>query len=318
MTDLRANTETIVTIGPFPDATDGKTMEIGVTLSGADSATLKKHNSSSAVDISAATWSAITGQDGYYNLTLTTSHLDTEGSLMVQVQDVDVCLPVKNEFNVLSEAAYDSLYVAKDDGFMDVNVKTIGRADTQETEASNLEAACAAYSVTRGLTGTAVPAAAADGVGGLPISDAGGLDMDAILADTSELQGDWTDGGRLDLIQDAIKAVTDNLPNSGALTDLATAASIVALNDISAADVNAQVSDVIKTDTIAELSAVPAATPTLEDAIMWIYMLLRNKRVTDNTGGEDRIHNDADTVISEATISGTATAVTREKYGAVD
>lgn len=36
-----------------------------------------------------------------------------------------------------------------------------------------------AFSATRGLAGTALPAAAADGVGGLPISDAGGLDLDA-------------------------------------------------------------------------------------------------------------------------------------------
>jgi len=47
-----------------------------------------------------------------------------------------------------------------------------------------------AYSTTRGLSGTALPAAAADAAGGLPISDAGGLDMDAILADTNELQAD--------------------------------------------------------------------------------------------------------------------------------
>jgi hypothetical protein len=35
-----------------------------------------------------------------------------------------------------------------------------------------------AYSATRGLTGTALPAAAADAAGGVPISDAGGLSMD--------------------------------------------------------------------------------------------------------------------------------------------
>lgn len=34
----------------------------------------------------------------------------------------------------------------------------------------------------------------------------------AILADTNELQTDWTNGGRLDLLVDAIKAKTDNLP----------------------------------------------------------------------------------------------------------
>lgn len=41
-----------------------------------------------------------------------------------------------------------------------------------------------------------------------------------IILDTNELQSDWTDGGRLDLIIDAIKAVTDVLPDSGALTTL--------------------------------------------------------------------------------------------------
>jgi hypothetical protein len=35
-------------------------------------------------------------------------------------------------------------------------------------------------------------------------------DLDAILADTNELQGDWVNGGRLDLLIDAIKARTDN------------------------------------------------------------------------------------------------------------
>ncbi|MGB2809119.1 MAG: hypothetical protein WBC22_15355, partial [Sedimentisphaerales bacterium] len=46
-------------------------------------------------------------------------------------------------------------------------------------------------------------------------------DINAILVDTNELQIDWVNGGRLDLLIDAIKAVTDNLPDSGALNDLA-------------------------------------------------------------------------------------------------
>ena len=41
-----------------------------------------------------------------------------------------------------------------------------------------------------------------------------------ILADTNELQGDWANGGRLDLLIDAIKAVTDAIPDSGALTTI--------------------------------------------------------------------------------------------------
>jgi len=110
-------------------------------------------------------------------------------------------------------------------------------------------------SVRLGLT--ALPNAAADAAGGLPISDAGGLDLDtqlanavptvaairtemdsnstqlaAIVADTNELQTDWVNGGRLDLIIDAIKAVTDLLPDAGALTSLATAANLATVDTV--------------------------------------------------------------------------------------
>jgi len=59
----------------------------------------------------------------------------------------------------------------------DVNVNEVS---DDATAADNLESACDNYSVTRGLSGTALPAAAADAAGGLPISDDGGLDMDSI------------------------------------------------------------------------------------------------------------------------------------------
>lgn len=49
----------------------------------------------------------------------------------------------------------------------------------------------------------------------------------AILAYTGELQTDWANGGRLDLMIDAIKAKTDNLPAAPAATgDIPSAASI--------------------------------------------------------------------------------------------
>lgn len=79
---------------------------------------------------------------------------------------------------------------------------------------------------------TALPAAAADAAGGLPISDAGSLDLDAKLANTNEITAarmgaltDWINGGRLDLILDIIAAdTTTDIP---ALIDaLPTAAEI--------------------------------------------------------------------------------------------
>lgn len=71
------------------------------------------------------------------------------------------------------------------------------------------------YSATRGLVGTALPAASADGAGGVVISDGGGLDMDAMRDAAIRLTAvraatltDLIDGNRLDAIFDAINAVT--------------------------------------------------------------------------------------------------------------
>lgn len=49
-----------------------------------------------------------------------------------------------------------------------------------------------AYSATRGLAGTAVPDAAADAAGGLPISTAGSLDLDGAAAGISQIISDLT------------------------------------------------------------------------------------------------------------------------------
>jgi len=72
-----------------------------------------------------------------------------------------------------------------------------------------------AWSATRGLTGTALPAAAADAAGGLPISDTGGLDLDAqvvtkvntLIADADDIQTRLPAalvGGRMDASVGAI------------------------------------------------------------------------------------------------------------------
>jgi len=87
-------------------------------------------------------------------------------------------------------------------------------------------------SVRMGLT--ALPNAAADAAGGLPISDAGGLDMDAKLANTNEVTAarmgaltDWINGGRLDLIIDIIAADVVNIDGAAMRgTDNAALASV--------------------------------------------------------------------------------------------
>lgn len=67
----------------------------------------------------------------------------------------------------------------------------------------------------------ALPDAAADAAGGLPISDAGGLDLDGRLDAAISSRASAANLAIVDGVADAIKAVTDALPNAGALTSLA-------------------------------------------------------------------------------------------------
>lgn len=110
----------------------------------------------------------------------------------------------------------------------------------------------------------------------------------------------------------AIKAVTDNLPDGGALTSLATAASIAALNDLSAAEVNAEIVDALTVDTYGEPASVPAATASLKDKLGWLFTLARN-RLTQTTATLT-VRNDANSAdIATATVSDDGTTTVRGK-----
>jgi hypothetical protein len=116
----------------------------------------------------------------------------------------------------------------------------------------------------------------------------------------------------------ATTAAVDDLPtNSELATALAAAddavlAAVAALNDLSAAQVNAQVLDVLSVDTFAELSGTPGASPTLATILMWLYMKARNE--LDNNGTIQQVKQDDGTVISEAAVSVSGGTATRGKY----
>jgi len=62
------------------------------------------------------------------------------------------------------------------------------------------------------------------------------------------------------------------------------------------AQVNTEVSDVVKIDTISEMAQqAPPAAPTFEEAVMYLYMTLRNKLDVSTT--TKSFHNDAGTLI---------------------
>lgn len=90
---------------------------------------------------------------------------------------------------------------------------------------------------------------------------AGYLDTEiaAILADTNELQADWANGGRLDLLVDAIKAKTDNLPSDPADQSAVEAAITAATSPLATqASVNT-IDDFLDT----EIAAIKAKTDSL-------------------------------------------------------
>jgi hypothetical protein len=109
--------------------------------------------------------------------------------------------------------------------------------------------------------------------------------------------------GSVGSVTGAVGSVTGNVGGNvtGTVGSLATQAK---------ADVNAEVVDVLTVDTIPELAqAPPAATPTFREAVMLVYMALRN-RVTQ-TATTRTIQNDAGTVIVKATTSDDGTVYTR-------
>lgn len=102
---LKQSTSVVVQIGPFVDATDGVTAETGLSPSSTN-VRLYKAGGTSAVDIYDATWTHI--GLGMYRVTLTASHTDTAGPLVIVAQ-ISGARPVVHEFNVLAATAYDAL-----------------------------------------------------------------------------------------------------------------------------------------------------------------------------------------------------------------
>lgn len=192
MQELRQSTEIKIRIGSAVDAADGVTPETGLTLGAADQAELLKHNGAATVDMSGRTFAAVTGSDGWYDLTLTTTDTNTLGQLTAVVQDLSLMAPIFKDCMVVTQNYWDSKY----------------STDKLQVDVTQ----CGGSTVAAG----AIPNAAADAAGGLPVSDLGGLDLDTKLANTNEISAarmgaltDWIDGGRLDLLLDAVPTVTE-------------------------------------------------------------------------------------------------------------
>ena len=110
MFNIRQNSTHKVTIGPCVAVGDGFTPVTTLSVSTADEAEAILHDNATVVSISGYTFAAIASADGYYHLTLQSGITGTVGHLTIVVNDDSLCLPLKADFTVMEEAAYDSMY----------------------------------------------------------------------------------------------------------------------------------------------------------------------------------------------------------------
>ncbi len=88
---------------------------------------------------------------------------------------------------------------------------------------------------------------------------------------------------------------------------------VAALNDLSAADVNAEVVDVLDTDTITlPGQEAPPLAPTHRQAIAWLYKVFRNRK-TQTATQWSLLADDESTVDAKATVSDDATTAVKQE-----
>jgi len=124
---LKADTVTEVTIGPVVAVGDGFTPVTTMTIAGADEAEIIKHGATTTTAIT-GTVAAITGADGYYSLDLVAGDVDTEGRLVILINDDSLMLPVRHEFMVVNANVYDSLFAAAATDYLQTDLIQINGA----------------------------------------------------------------------------------------------------------------------------------------------------------------------------------------------
>jgi hypothetical protein len=191
---LKQSTAVTVMIGPFIDDTDGKTAETGLTVSQADVRLTK--NGANIAQKNEST-SCTHDELGHYTCPLDATDTNTLGVLRLMVHESGA-LPVWQDFMVVPANVWDSFFGA-DALQVHANEITAGLITAAAIATNAIDAdALAADAVTEIQSGLATAAALT------VIDDFLDTEVAAILADTNELQTDWVNGGRLDLLIDAI------------------------------------------------------------------------------------------------------------------
>ena len=115
MIPLRQSTEVTHRIGPYLDATDGVTPETALAATATE---ISKAGGAFAAGPTLGTHDA----EGWYPVTLTTTHTNTVGRFVIKGMDAATHCPVWHEFVVVEEVIYDALYAASATGLLPANV----------------------------------------------------------------------------------------------------------------------------------------------------------------------------------------------------
>lgn len=108
---------------------------------------------------------------------------------------------------------------------------------------------------------------------------------------------------------------TTNSVNLNASQAGVTIGTVNSLGTTARSQVNSEVVDALFTDTITELtSGAPSANPTIANALMLLYMMVRNKHTA--TASEEKVYNNSGSAIAKAVVTDNGTTFTKEQYGA--
>jgi len=219
---LKQSTAAIVRIGPFVDDTDGKTAETGLTISQADIRLSKNGgNFAQTADSGGATHD----ENGWYLITLHTDDTDTLGRLDIAISETGA-LPVWREYMVLPAVVYNSLVAGSD--YLQVDAVQVEGSDATDQINAQCDTAISDASLA-----TAAAVSTVDTV------------VDAIKTKTDNLPADPADDSDIDSQLAAIAAYLDTeiaaiLADTNELQTDDVPGLIAALNDLSAAQVNAE------------------------------------------------------------------------------
>ena len=255
-------------LGPFFDRTDGVTAETGLTIANTDVRISKAGANIVAKNSGGGTHDEL----GVYQITLDATDTNTVGTLDIFVDDSEA-LPIWTKCLVLEEAVFDITYAAAADGGVPVDSIASGAIDAASIATGAIDADAIAASA------IGASEIAADAIGASEIAAAAITNAEMAI-DGSELTAvPYNSSWDAEIQSEAADALTAyDPPTRAELT-----ADIGGLNDLSTADVNAQVDTALQDIHLDHLLAVnydPASQPGVATSLF--------NEIIENDGGVAR------------------------------